>query len=78
MVDFVSIDKLSPVDVANRTLDGMETGIMEIDVDERASSMRRAMRDDPDGLVMCGRPLHCKCFLLMVCPRSGAVMCPAF
>ena len=48
MVDFASIDKLSPVDVANRTLDGMEIGIMEINVDERASSMRLAMRDDPE------------------------------
>lgn len=48
MIAFVEMDKTSPEEVAARTLDGMEAGIADIDVDDRSAMVRRRMREDPE------------------------------
>ena len=51
MISYVDAEKASPADIVAAGLDGVEAEILNIDADERAKSVRIALRDDPEGLI---------------------------
>lgn len=50
MIDYVDAEKAHPEDVVAKALEGIATGIPDIDCDERATGVRSALREDPYGL----------------------------
>jgi len=51
MIDYVDEEKAAPKSIVAAALDGIESGVVDIDADERATAVRIALKEDPEGLL---------------------------
>lgn len=52
MIDYIEDEKTAPEQVVSAGLNGVESGVMQIDADERSRAIRNALREDPEAVIL--------------------------
>lgn len=55
MIDYVDAEKTTPGAIVAAGLDGIESGTPDIDADDRAKDIRKALQENPEGLLQSSR-----------------------